>query len=532
MVVKELMLYLHMEKQQLPYDQNTALLEARLSALEAALLERDAVITEKDSAIQKLTQDVAYLAFQNDQLRRMMFGVKRERFIPEEHPSQLQIPFKTEVIAEVVKEEQEKIRLEYERKKVKKEHPGRMPLPSHLPVKEIIIEPTEDTSNMTCIGQEVTEELDYTPAKLHINRYIRKKYITKEDEKANQKQVIAPLNRPLHKCIASANLLGMIFINKYVYHLPVYRTSQMLTQLGVAIPDSTLESWISLGANLLRPLYMIHRLHVFREIYQMIDESPIKVQDPGKKGTCHQGYMWVRYAPLSKSVLFEYYKSRSANGPIDDLKSFNGFIQTDGYSGYTFLAEKEGLTHLSCWAHARRYVEAAMKNDEERASHLLRLIQILYAIEALARDKNMTHQERHALRLDKSLPVINAIGAYIDQQKGAVTPKSPIGKAFEYCSNRWISLQNYLKNGMLEIDSNLVENSIRVLALGRKNYLFAGSHDAAQNIAMFYSFFGTCKKLDIDAQKWLKYVMENIHITPAENFKELLPQFIDKNLLQ
>ncbi len=144
----------------------------------------------------------------------------------------------------------------------------------------------------------------------------------------------------------------------------------------------------------------------------------------------------------------------------------------------------------------------------------------------------MSHKERHALRLDKSLPVINEIGVYIDQQKGAVTPKSPIGKAFEYCSNRWVSLQNYLKNGMLEIDSNLVENSLRVLALGRKNYLFAGSHDAAQNIAMFYSFFGTCKKLDIDAQKWLKYVMENIHITPAGNFKELLPQFIDKNLLQ
>jgi transposase len=528
-----------MENQHPSYDQNTAQLEARISALETALLEKDtvllekeAVITENVSIIQKLEQDVEYMTFQLDQLRRMMFGAKKERFIPEEHPSQLQIPFETKAISEVVKEEQEKIRLEYERKKVKKEHPGRMPLPSHLPVNEIIIEPSEDITNMTCIGQEVTEELDYTPAKLHINRYIRKKYITKEDEKANQKQVIAPLNRPLHKCIASANLLGMIFINKYVYHLPVYRTSQMLTQLGVVIPDSTLESWISLGANLLRPLYAIHRLHVFREIYQMIDESPIKVQDPGKKGTCHQGYMWVRYAPLSKSVLFEYYKSRSANGPIDDLNTFSGYIQTDGYGGYTILAEKEGLTHLSCWAHARRYIEAALKNDKERASHLLKLIQILYTIEALARDKNMTHNERHALRLEKSLPVINEIGAYIHKHKGAVTPKSPIGRAFEYCSNRWTSLQNYLTNGMLEIDSNLVENSIRVLALGRKNYLFAGSHDAAQNIAMFYSFFGTCKKLDIDAQKWLKYVMENIHTTPAGNFKELLPQYIDKNLLQ
>jgi transposase len=528
-----------MKNQPPSYNQNTAQLEARISALEAALLEKNAVITvnesaitDKDSAIQKLTQDVAYLSFQNDQLRRLIFGSKRERFIPQEHPSQPQLPFEAETISKVVKEEQEKIRLEYERKKVKKEHPGRMPLPSHLPVNEIVLEPSEDTTNMICIGQEVTEELDYTPAKLHINRYIRNKYITKEDEKADQKQVIAPLNRPLHKCIASANLLGMVFINKYLYHLPVYRTRQMLIQMGITIPDSTLESWIKLGANLLQPLYAIHRLHVFKEVYQMIDESPIKVQDHNKKGTCHQGYMWVRYAPLSKSVLFEYYKSRSANGPIDDLNTFSGFIQTDGYSGYTFLAQKQGLTHLSCWAHVRRYFDVALNNDKERASYVLSLIQIIYSIEALARDKNLSHEQRHALRLEKSLPVINAIGAYIYQNKGFVTPKSPIGKAFEYCSNRWASLQNYLKNGMLEIDSNLVENSIRPLALGRKNYLFAGSHDAAINVAMFYSFFGTCKKLDIDSQKWLKYVMENIHITPASNFKELLPQFIDKNLLQ
>jgi transposase len=407
-----------------------------------------------------------------------------------------------------------------------------MLLPDHLPVNEIILEPEQDTTGMVCIGQEITEELDYTPARLFKNRYIRNKYITKEDEKANQKQVIAPLNRPLHKCIASANLLAMIFTNKYLYHLPVYRTRRMLIQMGVTIPESTIESWIKLGTNLLRPLYGVHRLYVFREIYQMIDESPIRVQDRRKKGTCHKGYMWVRYAPLSKSVLFEYYKSRSANGPIDDLNSFQGFVQTDGYSGYTFLAGKAGLTHLSCWAHARRYFEAALKNDKERASHVLSLIQLLYSIETIARDQNLSHEQRHALRLEKSLPVINEIGTYINKHKSSVMPRSPLGKAFEYCKNRWTSLQNYLTNGMLEIDSSPVENAIRPLALGRKNYLFAGSHDAAKNIAMFYSFFGTCKKLEIDPQMWLKYVMENIHTTPSENFKELLPQFIDKSVLQ
>ncbi len=296
MSVKYLILYLCMKKQHISHSQNTAQLEAKISALKADLLKKEAVISEKDSSIQKLTQDVEHLAFQNDQMRRLIFGSKRERFIPQVHPDQLTLSFEEEVaaVSKAVKEEQEKIRVEYERRKVRKEHPGRMQLPDQLLVNEIVLEPEQDTTGMICIGQEVTEELDYTPAKLFKNHYIRYKFITKEDEKADQKQVIAPLNRPLHKCIASANLLGMIFTNKYLYHLPIYRTRQMLIQMGVTIPESTLESWIKLGANLLRPLYVVHRLHVFREIYQMIDESPIKVQDRNKKervirGTCGFG---------------------------------------------------------------------------------------------------------------------------------------------------------------------------------------------------------------------------------------------------
>ena len=490
-------------------------------------------LAERDSAILKLTTDLEAARFQNDQLRRMIFGSKRERFesVIDSHQLALEFELKVAEIEEAVKTEREQIRVAYLRQKVKKEHHGRMALPAHLPVVETVIEPSEDTTDMVCIGREITEELDYTPAKLHINRIIRPKYITKEDECGNQKQVIAELNRPIAKCIASAALLTMIFINKYIYHLPLYRTLAQIRQMGVSLPSSTMESWVKLGAQLLRPLYAVHRLYVFGEIYQMIDESPLKVQDRDKPGACHQGYMWVRYAPLSKSVLFEYYKSRSTKGTIDDLSTFKGYIQTDGYPGYTFLASLQGITHLSCWAHARRYFDKALENDNQRASHVMKLIQLLYAIESLARESEMSHQQRHALRLDKSLPIINEIGQYIQQERDKVTPKSPIGQAFQYCANRWISLQNYLTNGMLEIDSNLIENSIRPLALGRKNYLFAGSHDAAKDIAMFYSFFATCTKNDIDPQKWLTYVIKNINDAKTSQLKDLLPQFIDKNLL-
>jgi transposase len=510
-----------------------ALLEKSLADKESVISKHDSVILNRDIVILKLTSDLEAAKFQNEQLRRMIFGSKRERFIPMIDSQQLALEFEPKMaeIEEAVKAELELIRVAYERKKPKKEHHGRMALPSHLPVVETIIEPSEDTTGMVCIGKEVTEELDYTPAKLHINRIIRPKYITKENALGDQKQVIAELHRPIPKCIASAALLSMIFTDKYIFHLPLYRILRRIVQMGVPLPSSTLGSWVKLGAQLLQPLYAVHRLHVFGEIYQMIDESPIKVQDSDKPGACHQGYMWVRYAPLSKSALFEYYKSRSVEGPINDLSTFKGYIQTDGYSGYTYLTSLQGITHLSCWAHARRYFEKALQNDKDRASHVLKHIQLLYAIEALARESNMTYQQRHALRVDKSLTIINEIGQYIQQEKAKVTPQSPIGKAFDYCANRWISLQNYLTNGMLEIDSNMVENSIRPLALGRKNYLFAGSHDAAKDIAMFYSFFATCTKNNIDPQKWLTYVIQNINDTKNSQLKYLLPQFIDKNLL-
>jgi len=522
-----------MKGQQKQTDSTTEILSKRVAILEAELAVKDAALSKNSADLLKLSAELEAEKFKSAQLQRMIFGSKRERFISSTCPEQLKLEFepKTTEIEQAVEEEREKIRVSFLRSKTKKAHPGRLALPSHLPVVETIIEPAEDTTGMVCIGQEVTDELDYTPAELRINRTIRPKYITKEDEQGSQKQIIAGLNRPIAKCIASAALLAMIFADKFIFHLPYYRILQRISQMGASVPTSTFESWVKLGAQHIKPLFAVHRLYVFSEIYQQIDESPIKVLDKDKPGTTHQGYMWVRYAPLSKSVLFEYYKGRSPDKPLSDLSKFQGYIQTDGYAGYTHLAELAGITHLSCWAHARRYFDKALTNDQARASNVLKLIQLLYAIEALAREANMTHELRHALRLEKSLPIINEIGSYIYNERNKVLPKSPIGVAFEYCANRWISLQNYLKDGMLEIDSNLIENSIRPLALGRKNYLFAGNHEAAENIAMFYSFFGTCKKNDIDPQKWLTYVINNINDTKASQLKELLPQFIDKSLL-
>jgi transposase len=256
-----------------------AVMERDLADKDAAIKDLGSIIADKDSAISKLTIDYEAARFQNEQLRRMIYGSKRERFVPAVDFHQLMLEFepKAAEIADAVKVERELIRVAYERQKPKKEHHGRMVLPSHLTVIEIVIEPSEDTSNMVCIGKEITEELDYTPAKFHINRYIRFKYITKEDEYGSQKQVIAELNRPIPKCMASAALLAMIYTDKFVFHLPLFRILKRIILMGVPLPDSTLESWVKLGARLIQPLYAVHRLYVFSEIYQMIDESPIKV---------------------------------------------------------------------------------------------------------------------------------------------------------------------------------------------------------------------------------------------------------------
>jgi len=483
------------------------------------------------SSVGGLTEEIEVLKFQLAQLKRMVYGSKSERFESNEHPDQLTIPFEFDDDKTVAIIEADKQQITYERSKPAKPHPGRLQLPSHLPVVEHIHEPKEDVSGMTYIGNEITDRLEYIPAKYYIDRDIRKVYITKEDETGAQKQVISPLDHPIPKCIAGPGLLSQIMVDKFVYHMPLHRQIQRFKQEEVHIPASTVDSWFSLTSNHVRPLYAVHKAYILENPYLQVDESPIKVQDRDKPGATHQGYMWVYHAPMQNAVFFDYHKGRGLDAPLKNLSTFKGYLQTDGYAVYEHFARNEGVTHLGCMAHARRMFEKALENDKLIASTVLLWIQDLYKIERIAREEGLSVHKRHELRLELALPVLNELSKYIADNRHNVLPKSPIGKAFYYCILRWDSLMNYLKDGNLEIDNNLIENSIRGLALGRKNYLFAGSHHGAENIAMFYSFFCTCKKHDINPQKWLEYVIRNINDTKKSQLKYLLPQFINKALL-
>lgn len=466
---------------------------------------------------------ISQMQFQIDQMARLLFGAKRERFIPEQDEKQLTLPFDVE---EDKSSEKEQEVITYTRNKRKREnHPGRLPLPEHLPVEEIIIEPKEDTTGMKCIGKEVTDQLELIPAKLFIKRYIRPKYIKPEDDESlNYKGVIAELPVfPIEKGIAGPGLLAQVMIDKFVDHLPIYRQIERFKREQVKISASTINGWQEAVCNLLEPLYDTLKHRVLSQGYLQVDETPIQVLDKSKKGKTHRGYHWVYHSPLEKTVLFDYRDGRSREGPSKLLKNFSGYLQTDGYKVYDSFGEKKSITLLNCMAHARRGFEKALDYDKPRAEYAMGMFQKLYDIERKAKQKNLSPEQRHALRLDEALPVLNELGKWIVETYKTVLPKSAMGKATAYCIPRWDKLMNYLNDGSLEIDNNLAENAIRPIALGRKNYLFAGSSRGAERAAMFYSFFGTCKKNDVNPFDWLKKVLEVIPEHKVNKLDELLP---------
>lgn|SRR5690554_1443724 len=483
---------------------------------------RDEALAERDQKIVRLSQERDHLKAQVEMLRRMQFGQSRERF--EGDPNQTTLPFDAEP-AEVERQQEEtKEKIEYVRKRPN--HKGRAKLPEHLPVEEVEIHPQGDLSEMVCIGKEITEELECEPAKFYIKRYIRYKYAAKNSEGIRIGELP---ERVIDKGIPGAGLLAMILTDKYVDHLPLYRQKQRFARENIQIPSSTIEGWTKEALIKLHPLYEQLVFDIKAKGYLQVDETPIKVLDSDKKGAAHQGYYWVYHAPLEGTVLFDYQPTRGQVAAKKLLDTFKGYLQTDGYAVYEKYGRKKDVTHLACWAHARREFERALDNDKARAEKTLLLIQKLYAVERQAREDKLTADQIKKLRLKESLPVINEMGTWIFEEIKSTLPKSQIGKAMAYAYARWDGLSAYLYDGKLQIDNNLVENAIRPVALGRKNYLFAGSHEAAQRAAMIYSFLAICKKHEVNPFQWLKYTLENIMSINHKNLKELYPQNYKNN---
>jgi len=446
-------------------------------------------------------------------LRKALFGPRSEKIKPSsEDENQLSLFADLEVEQAQV----ETTTIEVKGHK-KKKHKGRQPLPDHLPVEEIIIEPDYDTSDMVKIGELVTETLHYTPASLIRRRYIRPKYAAKD----GQEIVVADLpERPLPKSIAEASLLSHIIVSKFVDHLPFYRIiKQFQRDYDLTIPSSTLNDWFAASCTLLEPLYNRLKQKVLDTNYLQADESPIKVMDKDKVGKTHQGYQWVYHNPLEKLILFDYRKGRGMHGPKELLADYSGVLQCDGYGVYDKLAKKSEMTLAACMAHVRRKYVEAKDSDPKLANHALEIFSQIYLHEKQAKQS----EDRKEYRKIYLLPLMQNLKQWVDEQYTTVLPKSPIGKAMKYTHNQWSKLIRIFTNGNIELDNNLIENKIRPLALGRKNYLFAGSHKGAQRIAMMYSFFATCKANDINPNEWLKETLEKIPSTSIKDLENLLP---------
>ena len=397
----------------------------------------------------------------------------------------------------------------------------RMTLPAELPRVEVIIEPQGDLTDCVLIGEVVTEVLEVIPAQFFVKRYIRRKYA----RAGGQGILIGELpSRAIEKGIPSESLLAQIAVDKYVFHLPLHRQIERYKRIGVHFSASTFSDWVAVIGKWLYPLGEALKRETLAHNYLQADETPIKVLDKQKKGDTHQGYYWIYHAPLSRLVWFDYQQGRSQTGPKTLLDNFRGILQTDGYVVYDALFnDSKQVQLMHCMAHARRKFFDALNYDKARAEHVLGQIQQLYLIEQDLREQDLTIEAKAKERQRQATPILTAMDRWLHEHVGQVLPSSPIGKAIEYALKRWDRLSLYTQHGQLEIDNNLAENAIRPVAVGRKNYLFAGSHQAAQTAAMIYSLMATCKKHGIDEFTYLQDILTRLPEHKANTIHELLP---------
>ena len=469
--------------------------------------------------------EAKFLALQHEleQLKRLIFGSKRERFVPAVAAEQLMLDFgQSEEVVEAEAAATETI--SYTRKKVA--HPGRTVLPDHLPTEEVILEPEEDTTGMKLIGEEITETIDYRPGVLFKRRVIRRKYARMTPVEGETSVVIAPLpERPIPKGIAEAGLLAYLIVSKYLDHLPFYRQIERFKrEHNWVLQKTTLNDWFAACCMLLEPLSQRLMERTLDSDYLQADESPIKVLDKDSPGSTHQGYMWVYRNPVNGLVFFDYRKGRGMHGPKERLAGFKGLLQCDGYKVYDSLAAKQPDVRLvSCLAHIRRKFFEAKENSPKKATEALSRIGQLYDLERTYREEGCHPEQIAARRQVEARPLFEGLLEWVKEEYGNNLSTENIGKALRYASQQLPRLEPYLSDGRIQIDNNLIENAIRPLALGRKNYLFAGAHSGAERTAMIYSFLASCKTLEVNPLEWMTDVLQRVGSHPVNRIDELLP---------
>ena len=405
-------------------------------------------------------------------------------------------------------------------------HKGRRPLPADLPREKIEIHPPQEQqqcpdceSDKEVIGQEVTEVLEYKPASFFVRQYVRYKYAC---SKCGANVSIGELPaRAIDKGLPGEGLLAHVITSKYTDHLPLNRLEGIFKRHDIDINVSTMCDWVGHCAKLLEPI--VKRMHekILQSPKINTDDTPVLVKCRNRKGT-YKGYLWA-YIDDSNNVVFDFTPTRSRAGPLRFLGDYSGYVQADAYSGYDEFFRKGQATEVGCWSHTRRKFFDAKETDPARAGEMLALIGGLYEIERDAKERKLNPEEIVELRRCRAKPILEMIEGPLGQWHSDVLPKSPIGKAVTYAINQWQALNVYVDVGMLDIDNNSVERVLRMVAIGRKNWLFAGSEAGAQRAAIIYSLVASCKLNGIDPFKYFRAVLAAVSVHPISRIDELLP---------
>jgi len=460
-------------------------------------------------------------------LRRMQFGRKSEKL--QQQIEQLELKLEELETARAQRNVPVVSAAELS-PKVPAQKPIRQALPEHLPREVKTYQPQVSAcpdcgGDLRKLGEDVSEVLEYVPARFRVIRYVRPKLSCASCERIVQEP--AP-SRPIERGLAGPGLLAHVLVAKYCDHQPLYRQSEMYAREGVELERSTLADWVGGASRLLEPLVEAISRHVLATGKLHADDVPIPVLAPGN-GKTKIGRLWTYVRddrPCGETtppaVWFAYSSDRRGEHPRQHLRSFRGFLQADAYAGFHHLYDGGQIQEAACWAHVRRkFYELHVAHNSPIAAAAIEHMAGLYAIESEIRGR--PPEERLRERNSRSRPLLETLHSWLESTLQQVSRKSEIAAAIRYALSRWRALLRYCEDGRLEIDNNAAERALRAVALGRKNYLFAGSDAGGERAAALYSLIGTAKLNGIDPEAYLRYVLERIAEHSINRIDELLP---------
>ncbi len=492
-------------------------------ALDQQRIKHSAALKEASAKQQALKQHIVVLEQQLAALRRARFGKQSEKL--DEHILQLELMIEDleTTLAEPPTTSEPEVQAP------KRKSRARKPLPEHLP-REVIEHGKRDSCEqcgnaLSKIGDDVSEQLEYVPSSFRVIRHVRPKYSCKCC--STIVQAPAP-SRPIPRSYAGPGLLAHVAVAKFCDHLPLYRQSQIYSREGVALERSTLADWVGQVCHLLRPLNDALQTYVLAATKVHGDDTPVPVLQPGRKST-KLGRLWGYLrddrpagSEAAPAVWFSYTPDRKGKWPAEHLATFSGTLQADGYAGYNALYATGRINEAACWAHVRRkFFEIDQVQPNSFATDVLHAIASLYAVEKAI--KGQPPDQRAVIRQARAGPTLETLKKQLQKKLSQVPRKLPLAKAIQYALTRWDALSRYISDGSVEIDNNPIEREIRPIALGRKNYLFAGSDAGGDRAAMMYSLVNTAKLNGIEPEAYLTHVLSVIADHPVNRVDELLP---------